>query len=409
MLKLSYEMKLLLVTQYFYPENFKSNDIAFELVKRGHHVDVLCGIPNYPEGKYFHGYGLFRKRVETVEGVRIFRVFQTPRGKKAKGMMLALNYLTYAFFSCFWALCLALRNRYDCVLVHEPSPITQALPAVLLKRLRKVPFYIWVLDIWPDAMSSGGGIKNERILSVMTRFVQCVYNYATKILISSRDFETLVLKQGDYKDKIVYFPNWADDLLAMPIEPIPELPTGFRIIMGGNIGSAQTIEAVMQAAELTRDSADVKWIFVGDGSKRAYVEKFRETHHLEETVLTLGRYPCEYMPAFFREADAMLITLRADFPHLKAVVPARLQSYMSAGKPILGMIDGGSANLIEEAKCGYVAPAEDYNTLVQIIIERVLPHKEEFAKMGDNGRRYYEKYFTKDLCIENLISIIENG
>lgn len=401
-------MKILLVTQYFYPENFKSNDMAFELAKRGHKVDVLCGIPNYPEGKYFKGYGLFRKRMEEVNGVRIYRVFQTPRGKKARGAALALNYLTYAFFSCFWILALSLKRHYDCVLVHEPSPITQALPAVLLKKIQKIPFYIWVLDIWPDAMSSGGNIKNKRILRAMTKFVQWVYNHASKILISSRDFETLILKQGDYKNKLVYFPNWSDDILAMPMKRIPEIPSGFRLMMAGNLGSAQTIKSVMQAAWLAKETPEIKWIFVGDGSERDYIEKFREEHHLENTVFVLGRYPFEYMPAFFHAADAMLITLRANFPHLKAVVPARLQSYMSAGKPILGMIDGGSASLIKEANCGYVVPAEDAKSLVKTIIEQILPHKDRFEALGANSRSFYEKYFAKDICINNLENIIKH-
>lgn len=400
-------MKILLVTQYFYPENFKSNDIAFELVKRGHVVDVLSGIPNYPEGRYFSGYGLFRKRIEVVDGVRIYRAFQMPRGRNAKGFGLALNYLTYALFSCFWGIYLAVKNDYDCLLVHEPSPITQALPAVLLKKIRKIPFHIWVLDIWPDAMSSGGGIRNKHLLAWMTRFVRMVYDNAAKILISSRDFESLILKQGDYKDKLVYFPNWAEDILKMPIRPIPDLPSGFRIMMAGNLGSAQTIKAVMQAALLMKDIKDVKWIFIGDGSERAYIEQFRSEYRLEDTVYVLGRYPFEYMSAFFHQADAMLITLRANFPHLKAVVPARLQSYMSAGKPILGMIDGGSASLIKEADCGCVVPAEDYEALCRIITD-ILSDKNQFAQKGKNGRKYFEKYFTKKMCIDNLEQIIAN-
>ena len=400
--------RILIITQYFYPENFKSNDLAFELVKRGYEVDALVGIPNYPEGKYFSGYGIFHKRKEIVNGVRIYRVFQTPRGKKAGALGLTLNYLTFVFSSYLWVLWFALFRHYDAVFVHEPSPITQGLPAVLLKRLMRIPFYIWIMDIWPDAMSSGGGIKNKYILNGMTKMVQHIYNHATKILITSKDFASLICKQGDYKEKLVYYPNWSSDFKKMPILDVPKFPDGLKIMMAGNLGSAQCIRDVLQAALLMKDVKEVKWIFVGDGSEKAYLDDFVRENNLEDTVFAVGRYPFGCMPAFYEQADAMLITLRAKFPHLKAVVPARLQSYMSSGKPILGMIDGGTARLIKEAKCGYVAPAEDVTELVRIIKEEILPHREAFAKMGVNGRKYFLNNFTLDNCIEHFIKILNN-
>lgn len=294
-------------------------------------------------------------------------------------------------------------------MVHQTSPIIQACPAIILGKLRGVPVYTWVLDIWPDAMSSGGGIKNKHMLYWMDKLVRMVYNNSTKILISSSDFETLILKQGNCKDKLMYFPNWSEDILSMPIINIPELPAGFRIMMAGNLGKAQTITAVMQAVLEMKNNEEVKWIFVGDGSERKYIELFRKEYHLENTVYVLGRYSFEYMPAFFRQANAMLITLRAKFPHLRAVVPARLQSYMSAGKPILGMIEGGSANLIKKARCGYIVPAEDYKAFCELITRKVLPNRDEFSKLGENGRKYFTEYFTKKTCIDHLEEIINNG
>lgn len=398
--------RILLVTQYFYPENFKSNDIAFELVKRGYSVDVLTSIPNYPEGVYYKGYGIFKRRFEIINGVNIYRVFQTPRGRKARGMGLSLNYVTYAISSSIFALFLMFK-RYSCSIVHETSPITQALASIVLKKIRKLPFYIWVLDIWPDAMISGGGVKNKMILRFMNAFVKLVYNNADKILISSKDFDKLILRHGDYGDKIVYFPNWSDDVKKMPKKKIPILPKGFRIMMAGNLGSAQTIPAVMEAAKLLKHN-NIKWIFVGDGSERHYIEKYRKDNSLEDVVYLMGKYPYEYMSAFYEQADAMLLTLKAKYPHLMAVVPARLQGYMASGKPVLGMVDGACANLIIDSDCGYVVPAEDYNSLVDIILHKVLVDKEEFAKKGINGRKRFEQEFTKDLCIGHLIEIIEN-
>lgn len=402
--------RVLIITQYFYPEGFKSNDMAVELVRRGYKVDVLAGIPNYPQGKYFKGYGLFSKRKEIWNGVTIYRAFQTPRGKKASGVGLSINYLTYMFCSTFWVLFFFVWKRYDCVIVHEPSPITQACAAVVLKKIKKIAFYPWIMDIWPDAMSSGGGIKNQQVLSVMTRFVQWVYNNSTKILITSKGFEELILRQGNYKDKLIYFPNWSDDVMAMPIREVPQLPRdGFNIMMAGNLGSAQTIDKVMEAANLLKHRKDVRWIFVGDGSEKDYIEKYREKYHLEDTVYVMGRYPSNCMSAFYKQADAMLLTLKAKFPHLKAVVPARLQNYMSSGNPIIGMVDGGSAEIIRESNCGYVVPAEDYKALAELIEHKILLDVDNFKRKGINGRKYFEREFTIEKCISHLENIINNG
>ena len=397
--------RILLVTQYFYPESFKSNDIAFELSERGYKVDVLASIPNYPKGKYFDGYGVFHKRTEVVRGVNIYRVFQTPRGTIHSGVKLALNYLTYALFGSLWALWFALfKHKYDAIIVHQTSPITQAIPAVIVGRLTRVPVYTWVLDIWPDAMRSGGGIKNEKVISVIDKLTQWVYRKSDKILISSKDFRELVNRKADYNEKIIYFPNWCDDMKAMPLCTIPTLPNGFKVMMAGNIGTAQDIKTVMNAVLMLKDNHDIQWVFVGDGSEKSYIENFVTTHQLTNVTLT-GKRPFEEMPAYYQQADVMLLTLRAEYPHLKAVVPARLQSYMSAGKAIVGMVDGGSVAVVNDCECGLCANAGDYQSLANNIVQ-LSQDKERVDKMGENARRFYEENFTTDLCISHLEQII---
>ncbi len=400
-------MRVLLVTQYFYPENFKSNDMAFELTERGYKVDVLCGLPNYPEGHIFKGYGIFKKRIEKINGVNIYRALQVSRGSHGSKIRLLINYFSFVIFGSLWAVFLSILKKYDCVIVHEPSPITQAVPAIIVKKWQKIPFYIWVLDIWPDAMTSGGGIKSEQLIGIMTKFVKWVYNNASKILISSKGFEDLIAHQDEkYRTKIVYFPNWADDVLKQPQYNIPKLPDGYKIMMAGNLGSAQTIKSVMAATLILKERKDIKWIFVGDGSEKKYMEEFIDKHNLGDTVFLMGRYPGDYMGSFLGQADAMLITLRAEFPHIRAVVPARLQSYMSSGKPIIAMADGGVADLVREADCGISVKAEDYNSLCKVITNNILPNREKFAIKGQNGRRYYERFFTTQQCIDKLESII---
>lgn len=399
-------MRILLVTQYFYPENFKSNDIAFELVKRGHHVDALVGIPNYPEGKYFKGYGLFKKRHEMVNGVSIYRAFQTPRGKG--GWRLPINYLSYVITASLWVLFKFAWKKYDCVICHETSPIFQAYPGILLKKMRKVPFYMWVLDIWPDAMRSGGGMKNEKIIGWADRRVKGIYKNCDKILISSRRFTESILPKGDFADKIVYFPNWSEDMLAIKQDyEIPTMPDGFKIMIAGNLGKSQNLDAVAEAMLAMKDTKEVKWLFVGDGSRKQWLDDFISEHGLQETAFTYGRYPFAAMPAFYKAADAMLVTLKGGFPHLGMVVPARLQSYMSAGKPVLAMIGPGGADIIKEADCGLSVPAGDANGLVRVIKEQVLPDREVFKKKGQNGRAYFEKNYRMEDCIDHLCEIIK--
>lgn len=407
-------MRILLVTQYFYPEVFKSNDLAFELARRGHHVDALVGIPNYPEGKYFKGYGLLRKRHEVIDcsdggrkgTVNVYRCFQTPRGKG--GWKLPINYFSYVISGCLWVLFFfAWRKKYDCIIGHEPSPIFQAYPALLLRRLRKTPFYYWIMDLWPDAMKSGGGVKNERVLSFIDKLVKGIYHQTDKILITSKRFREPIAQKGNFKDKIIYFPNWSDDILRMSQEyDIPKLPDGFKIMVAGNMGKAQNLEAISEVMLGLRDIPEVKWIFVGGGSRKEWMEQFIKDNNLTERAFCLGQYPFKAMPVFLKQADAMLVTLRAGFPHLEAVVPARLQSYMSAGRPVLAMIGCGGADIVEESKCGYAVPAGDSQALIRVIREKVLTDKVAFERMGQNGRKYYEKNYRLDLCIDNLERII---
>lgn len=402
----SNKKKILLVSQYFYPESFKGNDIAFELVKRGYEVDVLCGIPNYPSGEYAEGYGIFKKRREIINGVKVYRAFQFPRGKSNKWLMI-LNYISFPVCSCLLILFYFAWKRYDAIFVQQLSPIFQALPAVLLKKLKGIPLYMWVLDIWPDALKSAAGVKNPKILKIVDVIVKHVYNNCSKILISSRRFEPLITSKGNYKDRIVYFPNWSEDILKMPQDcDIPKLPDGFRIMIAGNLGKSQNLEAVTEVMLGLKDKPEVKWIFVGDGSRKEWLEQVITENGLADRAICVGQYPFSAMPAFFHQASAMLVTLRAGFPHLDAVVPARLQSYMSAGRPVLAMIGCGGSDIIGESHCGFSAPAGDSDSLINIIRNRVLTNKLAFEQMGANGRVYFEKNYRMDKCMDNLETII---
>lgn len=404
-------MKILLVTQYFYPENFKSNDIAFELAKRGYDVTVLTGLPNYPKGKIYKGYGIFKKRKETVNGVKIIRTLVIPRGKGG-GMMLALNYISWAVIASFRAFFLALNKKFDTVIVHETSPITQGFPALIIKKIQSIPIYFWVLDLWPESLQSAGGINNRYVLDFFTAVTRLMYRKSDKILISSRGFRQSILEKGDFADKLIYFPNWAEDIFSNINKSenlsLPELPNGFRIIFAGNIGEAQDFEHVMKAALLLKENKSIKFILIGDGRKKLWVDNFINKNNLNDTVYAIGRFPIETMPYFFSKADVMLLSLKDDYI-FSLTAPAKLQAYMAAKKPVVAMINGEARNLIAESGCGLSVPACDSKGLADNILELQAMHPDKLKNMGLSGFNYYKKYFTKDICITNLENILKNN
>lgn len=400
-------MKILLATQYFYPENFKSNDVAFELVKRGHEVTVLTGLPNYPKGKIYDGYGIFKKRKEVLNGVKVIRTLVIPRGKGG-GLMLALNYFSWAFFASVRAFFHAMFHKYDAVIVHETSPITQGFPALVVKGMQSIPIYFWVLDLWPESLQSAGGINNKYVLGFFEAITKLMYRKSKKILMSSNGFSKSILAKGDFSEKLVYFPNWAENLFNNKNEAeVPELPKGFVVMFAGNIGEAQDFEHVMQATLLLKDEKDIKFVFIGDGRRKQWVDNFISENSLQETVYAPGRFPIDMMPAFFSKADVLLLSLKDDYI-FSLTAPAKLQAYMASKKPVVAMIDGEARNLISESGCGYSGPACDYKALAENIRKMKALSASELEAMANNGYKYYEKYFTLDICMDHLCELLEN-
>lgn len=400
-------MKILLVSPHFFPEDFKCNDMAFDLARRGHEVTVLSDIPNYPKGKYFDGYGIFKRRCERVNGVKIIRALVIPRGNGG-AVRLALNYVSFAVCASFIALYLALFKRFDAVLVHETSPITVGIPAVIVKKIQRIPMYFWVLDLWPESLTAAGGISNKYIVGAFTAITKWIYNNSTKILISSKGFKESITQKGDYADKIIYFPNWVDSSLRNKIDyTLPDLPEGFIVMFAGNIGEAQDVDHILEAAEILKEEQTIHFVIVGDGRKRQFMEEYILSHDLTRTVHCVGRHPLEAMPSFFEKANVMLVTLK-DEPIFSLTVPAKLQAYMSAGKPIVAMINGEGRTLIADAECGYSVAAADAQSLAKLLKQMSLMEKVELMQIGENGLKYSLKYFDFHKCMDNLNSIISN-
>lgn len=396
-------MRILLLTQYFYPEYFKSNDIAFELLKRGHKVEALVGIPNYPEGVYLKGYGLFQKRIETINGVKVYRCFQTPRGKNATPLGLAINYFSFVISATMWVLLyFAWKKKYDVILTHEPSPITQIVPAIILGKIRKIPVYSWILDIWPDSFITKAGGMAKVLKPSVSAITEYVYKGSKFVMVSSKGMIPLVNRKFDYSDKLIYFPNWCDDILALPLKETVVLPDGFKVMMAGSINSGIGPDSVVKLLEELRDERDFWFVFVGGGTKEQQLRDAIAEKRLTNVVMT-GRLPFEQMPALYAQSDAMIMTLKkTDKPHLKATVPARLQSYMAAGKPILAMVDGCSQDVIKAADCGYCVDAEDYKAMAEKIRKMKSLAEDELNRLGNNSRQFYERHYQMKGCMDNL-------
>jgi glycosyltransferase involved in cell wall biosynthesis len=298
-------------------------------------------------------------------------------------------------------------RKYDKVLIHDTSPVMIGVPAVIVKKIQKIPLFFWVLYLWPESLQAAGGINNPKILGAFDKLTTWIYKNSDKILISSKGFEESIKEKGDFGSKIVYFPNWADKALEVNANYlIPDLPKGFIVMFAGNIGEAQDFDHIMEAAMLLKDNQDIHFVFVGDGRKRPWVEKFRDDHQLQNTVHWLGRHPVEAMPAFFEQADVMLMTLK-DVSIFSLTAPAKLQAYMSASKPILAMMNGEGPRIIEEASCGFSVPASDSRALADTIIRLSKTPKDELQRLGQNGKSYQQTYFDFEKSINYLEEILK--
>lgn len=403
-------MRILIVTPHFHPESFKCNDMAFELARRGHEVAVMTAIPDYPQGKFYKGYGIFKKRRERLDGVTVHRSLVVPRGKGG-AVRLAINYVSYAFFASLQALRLGLTKKYDAIVVFQLSPVLVGIPAVIVKRLQKAPVYFWVQDLWPESLAVAGGIKNRFVLRLFERLTVGLYRQSEKILVSSRGFRESICSKGDFDRKIIFFPNWVDDILEKGGEDsntglqVPGLPEGFVVLFAGNMGEAQDLPHVMDAAERLKGYPDIHFVFVGDGRKRAWVETYIKEHGLEGTVHCLGRYPLAAMPMLFRQADVLFLSLK-DSGIFGLTVPSRLQAYMSAGKPVVAMLNGEGREVIKEAQCGYSVPAGDSQALAELLIRLPEEDKEILHRKGENGKAYSKLHYDFQTCMNRLLQII---
>ena len=397
-------MHILILTQYFWPEEFRINDLALGLKERGHRVTVFTGKPNYPGGRFFDGYGYFGRSREDFHGIEVLRVPLVPRGKGGAAR-LVLNYCSFALtasalgpFRC--------RSRYDAMLVFEPSPITVGLPARVLRATAGVPVLFWVQDLWPESLAATGAVRAGWALKLADKLTRFIYRGCDRILVQSRAFVEPIAQMDVARERIMYFPNSAE-ALYQPCE-LPDdahehsvMPAGFRILFAGNIGAAQDFETIIAAAELLRSHTHIHWCILGDGRLAPWVREQIAKRRLEACVHLLGRHPMESMPRWFAAADALLVTLKRD-PIFALTIPSKLQSYLACARPIVAALEGEGARVVTEAGAGYTAVPESAEALARAVRSIAALPAEERAQMGQAGRRYFERHFERGRLLDQL-------
>jgi colanic acid biosynthesis glycosyl transferase WcaI len=398
-------VRLLVVSQYFWPETFRVNDLVEGLVARGHEVTVLTGQPNYPEGCIYPEFKKDPARFATFKGARIERVPLLPRGGNA--VRLALNYLSFALSGWFLGPGRLRGQTFDAVVIAQLSPVTAALPGIRIGKRLRIPVLMWVLDLWPESLSAVGVVKSPWILGMVGCIVRFIYQRCDRILVQSRAFVPNVERYGRAPDRIRYFPGWAEPIFLADlaqVEPAPEVQAfqdGFNLLFAGNIGDAQDFPTVLEALEIVRDVPGLRLLVLGDGRAAGSVRAEVERRGLEDRVFLLGRYPIERMPSFFRAADALLVSLRKE-PIFAMTIPGKVQTNLATGIPMLALLDGEGARVVKEAEAGLVAPAGDAMALAQAIRDLVALPAQERAAMGARGKVYASQTFDREKLLEAL-------
>lgn len=396
---------ILVVSQYFYPENFRINDICLEWIKRGYKVTVITGIPNYPRGKFFKGYGFFRKRKENHQGINIIRIPIIPRGNHS--ITLALNYLSFVISGWLWKT--FTRIKADIVFNFEVSPMTQALPAVWYARRKNIPSFVYIQDLWPDNVQVVGGIQNKRVLKYLDKITNNIYRKSSKLLVTSESFKNTLISRDVSENKIIYWPQYAENhSIIKPIENYYE--NYFKIMFTGNIGDAQGLEILPEVAILLSKEGyldRIRFILIGDGRNRNKLEERIDSLGIRNMFIFEGQKPSIEIPSYLAKADVAFLSF-ADNDLFRMTIPAKLQTYLVCGKPILAVAKGETKRIINEADNGYCSNPGDTKALYDNIIKFLESEESLMSKFAKNSKLYAEQKFNKQKLMNQLDQIIKS-
>ncbi|UCI34537.1 glycosyltransferase family 4 protein [Mesorhizobium sp. B4-1-4] len=396
-------LRVLVISQHFWPESFRINEVVESLRHQGCDVEVLAGQPNYPQGKIFEGYSAFGFGTEThPSGYLIHRVPVVPRGRGG-GIRRIWNYLSFVIFGGLLGPYLTRTKRYDVIFVYAISPILQGLVGAVFRRIKGAAHVIWVQDLWPESLEETGFIKNRWMLAAVERLTGFIYRRADLLLVQSRGFIGKIQAIVGDDVPIAYHPNPGDNPLAESASPESsslKLPTGFNVVFAGNLGTAQALETVLDAASHIQDP-EICIVLVGSGSRSDWLRTQIERRRLSNVVLA-GRFPAEMMPRILAQSSALLVTLKRSAA-FGLTIPSKIPTYLAAGRPILACLDGEAAEIIREANAGITIPAEDSFGLSEAMVRLKNMPEEARESMGESGREYFKSHFAPAPLARQLI------
>ena len=395
-------MKILVISQYFYPENFRINDFVDSLIERGNEVTIISAIPNYPTGKIVGSYKIFKDKYKDIDLYR-FPIFLRGNNK----ISLALNYLSF-FFSCIFFYPIFIRfKKFDHIFCPLYSPPTNGFIGLYASIFSNAKVSLWVQDLWPESFTMIAKSSSK----IMSKFIHSCMEYLYKksdyIFVQSKMFESHIKKNFKVSEsKIFYLPNWAENIfLDYNNSNINSHQKQKKsILFAGNIGEAQNLEFLLDLIEHTKDR--VIWVFAGEGSKFSWLENQVKNLGLQQSVNILGRLPLNKMPALFQNNDIMLVSLASD-EIINKTLPGKVQSYMISKKPIIGVLEGEGKRVINESNCGIVLDSKNVKKSVETLLTFLSLENHEYVKMGKNGYQYYLNNFDKDKVISRFESILD--
>ena len=391
-------MKILVVSQHYAPEPFRLPDLCEALLAAGHTVKVVTDVPNYPEGYIYPEYVNGKRRDETINGVPVHRTFTIGRRKNV--IFRFLNYYSWRFSAGHYLK--HLKEDFDVVLSWQTSPVMMSIPALEYSKKNNKKTLLYCLDIWPACLKAGG-IGSGPVFDYFGSLSKKIYSSADRILVSSEMFiDYFKQTHGIEGDRIAHLPQYAESVF----EEIEDntVDDEINVTFAGNVGKAQSVETVIEAAALVGDPS-IKWNVVGDGSSLEECKRMAEEKGLENVIFH-GRHPLSDMPEFYARSDAMLLTL-CDDEIISYTLPGKVQTYMAAGKPVIAAAGGESKLVIEKSGCGYCTPPENAEALADSVRRFAALSRAERKEMGRRASEYYKKYFSKEIFVSELISELE--
>jgi glycosyltransferase involved in cell wall biosynthesis len=394
-------MRVLILSQYFWPESFRINEVAQSLREAGCEVTVLTGQPNYPDGAVYQGYRAFGMGLEDFAGCEVYRIPLAPRGR-ASATRLVANYLSFVTGASLLGPWILRRRRFDVIFVYAISPILQALPGIVLRRTTGAALVTWVQDIWPQSLEVTGFVRSPRLLRIVAAVVRWIYRRCDLLLVQSRGFVPMVQAMCA-TTPVEYHPNPGE--LAFHEQhqgqPALQLHSGFNVVFAGNLGTAQALDTVLAAAAMLKEDARVRFVLIGSGSRSDWLAEEVQRRGLPNVQLP-GRFSPQQMPGILAQASVLLVTL-ARSPIMSQTIPSKIQAYLAAGKPILAALDGEGASVVTEARAGLACPAEDAAALVAAVRQLQALPQSDLDRLGQSGRAYYERHFEPAALARRLI------